>query len=292
MNRTERFDLKEYPEGFKFKYIEQEYIPVLDLPDSEIRKNTQCSDMMMRLTYGDLISANGYVYGVLEVRRHGVLVKHDVNSRVFMIQWKHVAPVHAGVLWLLRLGFRKKQYRMVIDNSKVEMYSLEIMPEVWVHTDSTGLGYTMVNEILLEKRLTKIHQVQNLLYSLTGDYYKKMPANPEVTADLKKVLFEAIPRLEEQLHKEAFIPDRLKNIPAKYDNLRDDLFAYASEYERLRYIRRKVVVPSGEVEDRLHGSAGTANMYKTAPYITDFFNQNPDLVGYPLPQPPKKKRKK
>jgi ASC-1-like (ASCH) protein len=232
-----KYKYREYPEGTKFKKVKQEYIPVV-----KAKKRTAqyrpASELHSELRFGDLIIYNHTVYGVIEVRKHGVLVKQDHISRVMMIEWSYVNALPISAYWLARFSFFKKDFELEIDYERVYFASRELWKGYWLHI-GLNIGYVVIQDTVVYRQVRYMHEVQDIIYAFTGQYGQKTPLP---SSFIRQTSFSDYFKAA---YEEGFFPPRHKILPEMFDNVRPNIHEYNNGYRSRRFAKIDFVTQDG-----------------------------------------------
>jgi hypothetical protein len=234
----------EYPPHIKFKDTQQEYVPVVDAPYPKDKKftywggdNPSSSFFYDSLSRGSIIMCENRVYGIVEARQHGVLVRYDDNSGVMLYEWEHVAPVRIDGYFLERLDFAKSHATLHIEG---RLEGKVVHP--WVKEIAHGMmlyyvistGDLVIGDICFPKKVRYVHEMQYFLLGLTGDIsMKSLHVNTGTLKMMKK------------RREEGHIAGKTFRTPTQLDFQNRQRQVYQSRHQKRRYVKKKVITPNG-----------------------------------------------
>jgi hypothetical protein len=235
-----------YPADVEFEDIPQEYIPVIKPRyRSGYSKGIANGMMYAGLSYGDIIRHDKYIYGVLEVRHHGVVIKRSEKSSVMLLDWRDVYPVPLNKYYLYRMGFINKNFRAYITKQYCRFYSKRLWKDYWIHVNPSK-GYVILNDSVIQHRFKFLHELQAFLFNITGEWTSKMFVPKDNCVPMMMHVTMRSPL------NEGFLPNIISMLPTQYDNTYSFIQSYPSEYIKTRVLLKRFVTRNG-TESFYHG---------------------------------------
>jgi hypothetical protein len=220
---TESPEMYNIPKNQKYVYTHQQYIPVVK---DVVRTKSGVRFGVHGLTMGSVISYKDRLYSILEIRQHGVVIREDAYSDPYMIVWNSFIPARITKALLKRMNFVMTQMRFSFRKKEIRVYTKRIGFDLFAHYEITK-GMLIIGDVLLYRRIRYVHELQHLLYALSGDVRDKY----------------FVFKNKSRFYTDGYIANMMDIKPVKKPM--DNILHTETESDKRRFRSKKFVTPTG-----------------------------------------------